>query len=89
MKRTICLILASITLSITVITCHPQDKPMPMSNDNIEKVDKEMAKAKNSFENTYAPSPSQNRAEVRDEFLAYNLQEIIEKKMGYNFDVTL
>lgn len=82
MKRRVCCALIYVTLAVTIVGCSVtiQDKPLPMSQEMLEKLDKELGKAAKSI----APSPSQDRAEL----VVDVYKTVIEKKMGFSFDKT-
>ncbi len=58
-----------------------RDKPYPMSNENIQTLEKEIARAFNKA----VPTPAQSR----DELILTVYKKTIEDRFGYNFDKTL
>lgn len=78
-----CALFVIITLVVSVVGCSGgiKDKPLPMSQENIEKFTKELKKATKSI----APSPSQDG----DEYMTGIYKMIIEKKLGFSFDKTI
>lgn len=82
MKRRVNSVLVFLMLVLLIVGCSAdfQDKPLPMSQNNIEKCAKELNKAIASI----APSTSQDSAELV--VGAYKM--VIEEKMGYSFDKT-
>lgn len=73
----------SLVLAVSSTACSKsiQDKPMPMSQKNVEKCADKIKDAMKSI----APSPSQDRAELQ--LGVY--KAVIENKMGFSFDKTL
>ncbi|MGK2872824.1 MAG: hypothetical protein ACSLFL_11295 [Alphaproteobacteria bacterium] len=83
MKQRVCCTLFIGIFVLFMVGCSKevQDKPLPMSQDNLEIFASELEKAAKSI----APSPSQDGAELM--VGAYKM--VLEKKMGYSFDKTL
>jgi predicted component of type VI protein secretion system len=75
------LFIGILVLSIVGCSKGVQDKPLPMSQEKLEKFALELEKAVKSI----APSPSQDGAEL----LVGAYKMVLEKKMGYSFDKTL
>jgi len=84
MKQGVFCALISLTLAVFIpgsSSGEMQDRPLPMSQENIEKLYVELQAAAKSI----APSPSQDGAEL----MVGAFKMVIEKKMGFSFDKTL
>ncbi len=83
MKRRVCCAVISLTFIISIMGCTVsiQDKPLPMSQDNIQKYSEELGNALKKV----TVSPSQDRIEL----LVDTYKMVMEKKMGFSFDKTL
>ncbi len=83
MQKKLSCALISITLVILIIGCDSgvQDKPLPMNQNNIEKLTDKL----NNELKSITISPSQDGQELTVN--AY--KTVIEKKMGFSFDKTL
>ena len=80
MKVLLYFIMIALVISVTGCGIGAKDKPLPMSQENIERLAKELENANRSF----IPSPAQDVEELRVE--TYKM--VIEKKLGYSFDKT-
>jgi predicted component of type VI protein secretion system len=80
MKRLLYFVMIALVISVTGCSIGAKDKPLPMSQENMEKLAKELENANRSF----VPSPSQDVEELR--VATYKM--VIEKKLGYSFDKT-
>lgn len=80
MKKIIVFILVGTLFTCGISGCGIKDKPMPLSQNNLDLLSKEISISVRSL----APSPAQDG----EEMLASLIKNAVEKKLKYNFDKT-